>query len=82
MSFATLLIGCFVDNQGAEMVEDLSYITDEYLRKKYTPFRAWKFYIMLFQTIMVSELIVVGMFWTMLFSWKEFDEQITFLKKF
>lgn len=43
-----LLVGSFVHNEDVEMVEDLNYIDDEYLKLKYTPFRAWKWYALLF----------------------------------
>lgn len=48
LTFITLFAGSLINNQDIDMVEDLNYIDNDYLRKKYTPFRAWKWYVLLF----------------------------------
>jgi hypothetical protein len=50
------------------MIEDLNYIDNNYLRRKYTPFRAWKWYSFLFQLTYTSEVLITVYFWAVLYN--------------
>lgn len=66
--FLTLLVGSFVNNQEVEMVEELNYIDQEYIERKYSVFRAWKWYTVLFQLSLTWQVINALCFWTFVFS--------------
>lgn len=42
------ICGSLVHNPNMDMIEDLNYIDDDFVRRRYTPFRAWKWYIINF----------------------------------
>lgn len=48
-TFLTFFLGMLIYNDDIEMHEDLNYITPQFLKKRYTPCRAWKIYIFMFQ---------------------------------
>ena len=48
------------------MIEDLNYIDPTFMKQKYTPFRAWKWYCFLFEFTLMSEIIITIFFWTVL----------------
>jgi len=66
LSLFTLIAGSLVNNQDIDMIEDLNYIDPEFMKKKYTPFRAWKWYCFLFQFTFVTEIVITVYFWTLL----------------
>lgn len=69
-----LIAGSFVTNDDAEMVQDLNYIDDDFLKKKYSPFRAWKIYCLFFELSLVMEVIVTIFFWGFLFPYVNFND--------
>ena len=66
LTVATLLVGGFVYNPEIEMVEDLNYQDKDFLHHKYTPFRAWKWYCVLFELTFVVEFLITIFFWAAL----------------
>jgi len=66
LTWFTLLAGSFVNNSEIEPIEDLNYQDRDFLRNKYSPFRAWKWYTFLFQLTLQMELIIVPFFWILL----------------
>lgn len=67
MTFFTFVIGSFVNNYDAEPIEDFNYQDLNFHHYKYTPFRAWKWYIFLFETSLIFELIISIFFWIALY---------------
>ena len=67
MTFFTLVAGSFVTNYEAEPIEDFNYQDLNFHHFKYTPFRAWKWYIFLFETSLIYEIIITIIFWSLLF---------------
>lgn len=55
-------------NDDLEPIEDLNYMTNDYIRKKYSPLRLWKWWIILFEWTLVIEVLVTIIFWTTLYS--------------
>lgn len=67
MTFFTFVIGSFVTNYEAEPIEDFNYQDLNFHHTKYTPFRAWKWYIFLFEASIIFELIITIFFWSVLY---------------
>ena len=48
LTFFTVLAGSFVTNDDINPVEDYNYQDEKFLRSKYSPFRAWKWFAFLY----------------------------------
>lgn len=64
MSLVTFLSGSLINNSQIDPIEDLNYIDEEFIRKRYTPFRAWKWYAISFQCAILLEALSFIFYWS------------------
>lgn len=65
-SFLAMLFGSFITNYDCEPIESNNYQDRDYHHYKYTPFRAWKWYIFFYELAFTFEAIIVPIFWILL----------------
>ena len=79
LTYLALVMGSFTTNHDCEAIEDFNYQDLDFHHRKYTPFRAWKWYIFLYETALVYELIIAPFFWFVLYPGLPDVEGILFL---
>lgn len=68
-AFLAMFFGSFITNYDCEPIESNNYQDRDFHHYKYTPFRAWKWYIFFYEMAFTFEAIIVPVFWVIL--WPE-----------
>lgn len=79
LTFLTLIVGSFITNDDINPVEDYNYQDQNFLKQKYSPLRAWKWFIFLYQLAFVYEIVITAFFWCVLFKGGERRNLVHFI---